>query len=440
MSSALFSTVAVILLLAANAFFVAAEFALVRVRGFRIEGRAQRGSAAAHLTTGMLDNLEAYLAACQLGITMASLGLGWVGEPAVAALLEPLLRPFGLTEAALHTLAFLVGFLLFSSLHIVVGEQVPKTFAIRKAEPMALAIAYPLQVFYLLWFPLNWMLNHASRSILRLFKVEEATHAEVLSSEDLRQFIVASRAHGAMRKQERDMLGGILDLADVEVSEIMTHRKNMEMIDTARPTAKILEQVVASPYTRFPVWRDDPDRIIGVLHSKDLFAAVHQYGRKLEGIDIAALCSPPWFIPDTTPLRKQLVAVRQQRQHLALVVDEYGDLEGLVTLEDIIEEIVGEIADERDREAVGMEPQADGSVLVSGWVTVRDLNRQFDWRLPDEEASTVAGLVIHEAQRIPEAGQSFKFHGFRFDVLRRQRNQILLLRVSPPSPQEDGEG
>jgi CBS domain containing-hemolysin-like protein len=433
MTSAVLNTIAVILLLAANAFFVAAEFALVRVRRFRMESRAERSSGAARLTLGMLDNLEAYLAACQLGITMASLGLGWVGEPAVAALLEPMFRAAGLSEALLHTVAFLTGFLLLSSLHIVVGEQVPKTFAIRQAEPMALAVAYPLQAFYLLCFPLNWGLNRASQAMLSWFGVEQATHGDILTSEELRQYIVASRAPGGMRKQERDMLGGILDLADVEVSEIMTHRKSMETIDADSPVEQILEQVVASPHSRIPVWRGDPDSIIGVLHDKDLLAVVRERGRDVRGVDLAALFRPPWFVPDTTPLRKQLVAFRQRHQHLALVVNEYGDLEGLVTLEDIIEEIVGEIADERDVETVGIEAQSDGSVLVSGWVTVRDLNRHFDWKLPDEEATTVAGLVIHEAQRLPEVGQSFAFHGFRFEVLRRQRNQIVLLKVVPPA-------
>ena len=433
MTSAVLNTSAVILLLAANAFFVAAEFALVRVRRFRMESRAEQGSGAARLALGMLDNLEAYLAACQLGITMASLGLGWVGEPAVAALLEPMFRAAGLSEALLHTVAFLTGFLLFSSLHIVVGEQVPKTFAIRQAEPMALAVAYPLQAFYLLCFPLNWALNRASQAMLSLFRVQQATHGDVLTSEELREYLVASRAHGGMRKQERDMLGGILDLADVEVSEIMTHRKSMETIDADSPVEQILEQVVASPHSRIPVWRGDPDSIIGVLHDKDLLAMVRERGRDVRGVDLAALFRPPWFVPDTTPLRKQLVAFRQRRQHLALVVNEYGDLEGLVTLEDIIEEIVGEIADERDVEIVGIEAQSDGSVLVSGWVTVRDLNRHFDWKLPDEEATTVAGLVIHEAQRLPEVGQSFAFHGFRFEVLRRQRNQIVLLKIVPPA-------
>jgi CBS domain containing-hemolysin-like protein len=433
MISVAVNTVAVVLLLAANAFFVAAEFALVRMRRFRMESRAEQGSGAARLTLGMLDNLEAYLAACQLGITMASLGLGWVGEPAVAALLEPLFRAAGLSEALLHTISFLVGFLLFSSLHIVVGEQVPKTFAIRKPEPMSLWVAYPLHAFFLVFFPLNWALNRASQAMLSWFGVQQATHGDVLTSEELREYLVASRAHGGMRKQERDMLGGILDLADVEVSEIMTHRKSMETIDADSPPKAILDQVVASPYSRLPVWQRDPDSIIGVLHDKDLLAAVREHGPDLEGVDLAALYRPPWFIPDTTPLRKQLVAFRQRRQHLALVVNEYGDLEGLVTLEDIIEEIVGEIADEKDVETVGIEALGDGSVLVSGWITVRDLNRHFDWKLPDEEAATVAGLVIHEAQRIPEVGQNFTFHGFRFEVLRRQRNQLVLLKVVPPA-------
>jgi Mg2+/Co2+ transporter CorB len=239
---------------------------------------------------------------------------------------------------------------------------------------------------------------------------------------------------GTMTKQDRDMLGGILDLSDVEVREIMTHRRTMETIDADQPLETILEQVVVSPYSRFPVWRGEPESIVGVLHAKDLLTAVKEHGAKLEGQKLADLYQRPWFIPDTTPLKRQLIAFRQRRQHLALVVDEYGDLEGLVTLEDIIEEIVGEIADEKDVEPEGILPQADGSYLVSGWITVRDLNRAFDWKLPDEEASTIAGLVIHEAQRIPEVGQNFAFHGFRFVVLRRQRNQIVLLKVIPPDP------
>jgi CBS domain containing-hemolysin-like protein len=428
--------VEVVLLLAANAFFVAAEFAIVKVRGIRIEALAEQGSAVARMTLRILRNVEAYLSACQLGITMASLGLGWIGEPAVSALLEPLFRELGIGDAALHTISFLLGFLIFSSLHIVVGEQVPKTFAIRKPEPVSLWIAYPLHAFYLIFFPLNWVLNWASRAILTLLNVAEVSHHDVFSGEELRDLIDLSRQHGMVGKQERDMLGGILDLAGVEVSEVMTHRKDIASIDADAPPEQIFDQVVNSPYTRLPLWRGDPDSIIGVLHAKDLLARVRSNPANLAGLDVAALATPPWFIPDTTALLHQLLAFRQRRSHLAFVVDEYGDLEGLVTLEDILEEIVGEITDEKDVETVGIETLPDGSVLVSGWITVRDLNRQFGWKLPHEEATTIAGLVIYEARMIPEVGQSFAFHGFRFEVLRRQRNQIVLLKITPPAARE----
>jgi CBS domain containing-hemolysin-like protein len=428
--------VEVVLLLAANAFFVAAEFAIVKVRGIRIEALAEQGSAVARMTLRILRNVEAYLSACQLGITMASLGLGWIGEPAVSALLEPLFRELGIGDAALHTISFLLGFLIFSSLHIVVGEQVPKTFAIRKPEPVSLWIAYPLHAFYLIFFPLNWVLNWASRAILTLLNVAEVSHHDVFSGEELRDLIDLSRQHGMVGKQERDMLGGILDLAGVEVSEVMTHRKDIASIDADAPPEQIFDQVVNSPYTRLPLWRGDPDSIIGVLHAKDLLARVRSNPANLAGLDVAALATPPWFIPDTTALLHQLLAFRQRRSHLAFVVDEYGDLEGLVTLEDILEDIVGEITDEKDVETVGIETLPDGSVLVSGWITVRDLNRQFGWKLPHEEATTIAGLVIYEARMIPEVGQSFAFHGFRFEVLRRQRNQIVLLKIAPPPARE----
>lgn len=430
------SAVGILLLLAANAFFVAAEFALVKVRGSRIADMAEGGSARAKLTLRILRDLEAYLAACQLGITMASLGLGWLGEPAVAALLEPVLAAAGIDSSLLHPISFVVGFLVFSSLHIVVGEQVPKTFAIRKPEPMSIWVALPLHAFYLCCFPLNWMLNRASRAILRLFNVAEASHIEVYSGQELRGLIGASRRQGMMRKLESDMLGGILDLDEVEVGEIMTHRKDMVSLDAATPAAEAVRFVQEQPYTRYPIWRGDPDTIVGVLHAKDLLAAVFRARQGQAEVRIADLAVAPWFIPETTSLRHQLLAFRQRRAHLAVVVDEYGALQGIVTLEDIIEEIVGDISDEKDVEVSGIRPQPDGSVLVEGRVTLRDLNRQFDWQLPDEDASTVAGLLISEARRIPEVGQSFAFHGFRFEVLRRQRHQITLLKIRPEPAEE----
>ncbi len=421
----------VILLLAANGFFVAAEFALVKVRPVRMQRLAEEGSLRGRLTVHILHRIDAYLAACQLGITMASLGLGWIGEPFVASLLEPAFRAMGLGEQTIQATAFLIGFLVFSSLHIVIGEQVPKTIAIREAEPVSLWSAFPLHGFYLLLFPLNWLLDRAARSILRLLGLDRTPHIEVLTADELRGLILASHRHGAMPKQERDMLDAILDLSEVEVREVMTHRRQMVTIDADRPLAEVVEQIANSPYSRFPIWRGEPDRIIGVVHAKDVLAAAWRAAPDTSELDLESLASPPWFIPETTSLLHQLLAFRKRREHLALVVDEYGSLLGLVTLEDILEEIVGEIVDERDVETAGIQVEADGAVLVEGRVTIRDLNRRMDWNLPEEEAATVAGLVIAEAERIPEPGERFVFHGFEFEVLRRQRHQLTLLRVRP---------
>jgi CBS domain containing-hemolysin-like protein len=425
------SLLAAVILLAANAFFVAAEFALVKVRAIRLEALAAAGSMRARLAGRILQHLEAYLAACQLGITMASLGLGWVGEPTVAALLEPTFRFLGLGEPLLHTVAFLTGFLIFSSFHIVVGEQVPKILAIRKAEPISVWIALPLHAFFLLWWPLNWALNSASRAILRFLGVAEVSDREVYSGAELRQLIGASRQVGEMRKQEHDMLGAVFDLEKLEVGEVMTHRRSIISINADAPVEEIVRLVREGPYTRYPMWRGDPDNVTGVLHAKDVLAAVQRSGGQASGAELRRLATPPWFIPDTTSLLHQLLAFRQRRAHLAFVIDEYGALMGLVTLEDILEEIVGDIVDEKDVEVSGVQQEGDGNLLVEGRVTVRDLNRQFDWDLPDDEATTVAGLLIYEARRIPEVGESFQFHGFRFEVVRRQGHQLTLLRLQP---------
>ena len=417
-----YSTLAVALLLVASAFCSGTETAMTAASRARIHHLAGEGHRRAGVVRRLLEKKENLI-----GSLLLSNNLVNVLATALAA--DLLIRLAGDAGVAYATI-------IMTALVVVFGEVMPKTYAIRNPDRVALFVAPAVNVIVLLLSPMTRLVEWLVNRVLGLFGVPVQPDPLSSSVEALRGTIALHAEEGAVEKQERDMLGGILDLADVEVVEIMTHRKSMETIDAGMPPEQLLEQVVASPYSRFPVWRGDPDRIIGVLHGKDLLTAVHKHGRKLEGIDIADLCSPPWFIPDTTPLRKQLVAFRQQRQHLALVVDEYGDLEGLVTLEDIIEEIVGEIADEKDIETLGIEPQADGSALVNGWVTVRDLNRHFDWRLPDEEAATIAGLVIHEAQRIPEVGQSFAFHGFRFEVLRRQRNQIVLLRIVPPAIDE----
>ncbi len=417
----IYLSIAVALLLVASALTSGTETAMTGASRARIHHLASQGDRRAELVRRLLARKESLIGSLLLGNNLFN-----VLATALAA--DVLIGLFGEAGVAYATL-------LMTALLVIFAEVLPKTYAIRHPERVARSIA-PVA------YGLVWLLTPATRLVqwlvdrtLGLFAMAAQPELRLSAADALRGTIELHAEEGVVSKQERDMLGGILDLAGVEVGEIMTHRKNMVMLNANDPPGEILKQVAASPLSRFPVWREDPDRIIGVVHVKDLLTAPDQHAGRLE-VDLGALCIPPWFIPDTTPLRKQLVAFRQRRSHLAFVVDEYGALMGLVTLEDILEEIVGEITDEKDVETVGIEPQADGAVLVGGWVTVRDLNRQFGWKLPDDEAATVAGLVIYEARMIPEVGQSFAFHDFRFEVLRRQRNQITLLRIVPPSPGE----
>jgi CBS domain containing-hemolysin-like protein len=431
MNATVFNVLLAVFLLAANGFFVAAEFALVKSKGFRIDTLAEQGHLGASLTQHILKNIEAYLACCQLGITMASLGLGWVGEPTVAALLTPILIPLGMPESVLHVTAFIVGFLVFSSLHIVVGEQVPKTLAIREPEPVSLWVAYPLHVAYLVFYPLNRALNGASRAILRLLGVREGTHQDILTHDEIEGLVDVSAEHGHVEEKQAEFIHNLFRFSELEVGDIMVHRTNIHSVNAADPVDKIVEEILANPYTRVPLWQGQPENIVGLVHVKDLLRALKAVNNDAEQIQIARVAKKPWFVPDSTTLPDQLNAFLKRKAHIALVVDEYGEVQGLVTLEDILEEIVGDITDEHDLTVEGVRRQPDGSVNVDGSVPIRDLNRVMDWNLPDEEATTVAGLVIHEARTIPEPGQAFTFHGFRFQVLRRVRNRITALRITP---------
>jgi CBS domain containing-hemolysin-like protein len=366
---------------------------------------------------------------------MASLGLGWVGEPTVAALLEPMLHPLGISEAALHLTSFLVGFLIFSSLHIVLGEQVPKTLAIREPEPVALWIAFPLHGIYLLLYPLNWLLNASSRAILKLLGVREAPHHEILSDAEIEGLVEVSAEHGKMGSGQAEYIYNVFRFAELQISDVMVHRTEMTTIDIDRPAREIVETVTESEHTRIPLWRGEPDNIIGILHAKNLAQALVEHRGKLDAIDIESLATAPWFVPDTTTLEEQLEAFREKRSRLAVVVDEYGTLQGLITVEDILAEIFGEMPDEHRRQSrPDVRRRPDGSYLLDGTVPVRELNREYEWNLPDDGATTIAGLVIQEAGTIPEPGQRFAFFGFRFEILRRQRNQITAIKMIPPAP------
>lgn len=251
------------------------------------------------------------------------------------------------------------------------------------------------------------------------------------SHDELRGAVDDFRRDGQMVREDRNRIGGLFDLAELEVSDVMVHRTNMRSVNADNPPEAVVREILQSPHTRMPLWKGSLDNIVGVLHAKDLLRALNDVGNDFSRIDVMKIASKPWFVPDTTTLQEQLNAFLRRKAHFAVVVDEYGEVEGLVTLEDIIEEIVGEIADEHDIEIQGVKQEADGSVVVDGTVPIRDLNRALDWNLPDEEATTIAGLVIHETQSIPEEKQSFTFHGMRFVVMKRDKNRIARLRIRP---------
>ena len=413
---------AIVILLLMSAFFSGSETALTSVSRARLHHLEKRGNQRARLVNRLIGDRERLIGAILLGNNAVNIF-------ASALATSVLIGLFGEAGIAYATIGMTLLVLIFA-------EVLPKTYALRNADRVALAVAPFMRLMVIILSPITLAVQAVVRFSLHLLGVAATDGDHALKAEqELRGAIDLHSRGGAIVKQERDMLGSILDLEDVEVSEIMIHRKGMTVIDAEDPPARIIERVIASPYTRIPLWRGDPDNIIGVLHSKDLLNLVHGHRDNIDDLNLAATATAPWFIPDSTTLLRQLQAFRHRRAHFALVVDEYGALMGMVTLEDILEEIVGDIADEHDVAFTGVRLNADGSYTVRGTVTIRDLNREYEWNLPDDEASTIAGLVIHEAQRIPEMGQSFVFHGFKFEVLTRQRNQITSVRVTQPARQ-----
>ena len=316
---------------------------------------------------------------------------------------------------------------------VIFAEVLPKTFAINNADRSALAVGPAIRVFVWLFQPLSIAIRFIVNVLLKIIGVKGLTSfAQHEREEELRGLIELHTGPGPDVSEERAMLRSILDLGEVTVEEIMTHRRNVSMINADLPLDEILDELLESPFTRLPLYRGDPDEIIGILHGKALLRAIRGFpGENMSDLDIVEVANEPWFIPESSNLLDQLQAFRARKEHFAVVVDEYGTLQGVVTLEDILEEIVGNIDDENDVTVSGVRPQPDGSFLINGSVTLRDLNRDFEWSLPDEDASTIAGLILHEARIIPNVGQEFIFYGFRFRILRKHRNQVTQLRVWP---------
>jgi Mg2+/Co2+ transporter CorB len=323
--------------------------------------------------------------------------------------------------------------ILMTLLIVMFSEILPKTYAMHNADRFALAIAPVMRPMVRIFSPLTWATQIIVRGVLGLFGMTlNPDEPFVPASEELRGAIELHEGDDKVVQNERAMLHSVLDLAEVEVGEIMVHRKTVVMVNADDAADAVLDQILASPHTRLPLWRGETDNIVGVVHVKEILRALNSHDGEIEALNIEALAAAPWFVPETTRLLDQLDAFRSRREHFALVVDEYGSLMGVVTLEDILEEIVGDISDEHDIAIPGLDPQPDGSLIIDGQFTIRDLNRQMEWTLPDEEAATVAGLVLHESRRIPEVGQVFIFYGFRFEILHRKRHQITSIRLSPP--------
>ncbi len=429
-----------ILLLVANAFFVAAEFALVKLKSFRIDALVESGSRSARLTQKIHQNLEPYLAACQLGITMASLGLGWVGEPTVAAILEPLLEPLGLSEQAVHTIAFITGFTIFSSLHIVVGEQVPKTFAIRKPEPVSLWVAYPLRAFYIFIFPLNWLLNAASSAILRMFGVAEASHAEILSGEEIQGLIHTSEQHGNIETEKALMLRNMFEFDTRRVEEIMVPRGKVAYIDMRDSWEQQLETMGKIQHSRFPVLDGEDENVRGILLAKDLYR--HSLtGEDLQASTLPSLIREPLVVPESQHIGLLFELMRRGHQQMAVVIDEYGAFAGVVTMEDLLEEIVGEIADELDQVTSGtVLVEKGGHWEADGWTPLADLERALDVDFPDEvDANTLSGLFMLRLARVPDTGDSIVEERIRFTVESMTGRRVNMVRIERQTESAEGD-
>ncbi len=416
---------AVALLLLVSAFFSGSETALTAASRGKLKSQADKGSSGAAAALKVTDDSERMIGALLLGNNVANI----LSASLVTALLTDMVGTNGVAIAT-----FVV-----TALVLVFGEVLPKTLAIINPEPFAARVAPAIRILILLFSPIVTLVRALVRGILRIFGVRADPNRQFLAlREEILGAIALGHSEGAVEREDRNRLLGALDLSDRTVDEIMRHRRVMEMIDADLPPDEIVKLVLASSHSRLPVYRGSDENILGVIHAKDLLRDVDRLERispsradALAALDIVKVAMKPYFIPDTTTLDEQMQEFLKRRTHFALVVDEYGTLQGLITLEDILEEIVGDITDEFDvvDKALAVKKTEDGSYLIEGTMTIRDLNRATDWSLPDDEANTVAGLIIHEAQMIPAEGQTFSFHGYRFEVVTRRENRLTRLKV-----------
>ncbi|WP_138465023.1 HlyC/CorC family transporter [Poseidonocella sp. HB161398] len=425
------TTLAVLGLLVLSGFFSGSETALTAASRGKLKAKADAGSRGAGEALKITEDNERLIGSVLLGNNLVNI----LATSLTTALFT---RAFGDGGATLALATLIMTFLV-----LIFAEVLPKTYAITNAEVAAAAVARPISIIIRVFSPVVMAVRALVRTVLKLFGVETDPQNNVLAvREEISGALALGHSEGVVEKEDRDRLLGALDLGDRTVEEIMKHRSEIEMIDADAPPTDVLAQCLASPHTRLPVFRETHENIIGVIHAKDLLRGLakarsdagHPTEVLPEAFDFLSVARKPYFVPETTTLDDQMRQFLKRHTHFALVVDEYGVLQGLITLEDILEEIVGEITDEFDTgETQGIEKTTDGQFIVDGWVTIRDLNRANEWQLPDTEANTIAGLVIHEAQMIPVVGQVFNFHNFRFEILGREKNRISQIRITPVS-------
>lgn len=414
-------------LVALNGFFVAAEFAIVKVRASQIEIKAKSGSRVANIAKHITQHLDGYLAATQLGITLASLGLGWVGESVMHTIVHDLLINFNLSEVYITSISTIIAFSFITVMHIVFGELAPKSVAIQRPVATTLFIALPLQGFYWLFRPFIWVLNGMANVILKLFGISSVGgHESVHSTEELYYLLDQGKESGALESNEHELIRNVFDFNERVVKNIMVPRTKISGIELSTAKKAVIDRIIGEGYSRMPVYDDIIDKIIGIVHAKDilpLLASEKEWA-------LSDIIRKPYFVPETKKINDLLSELQQKRIQIAIVIDEFGGTAGMVTLEDIVEEIVGEIQDEYDEEKPIVEKISDTEFVINAYATVYDVNEHLPHDLPeDEDFDTVGGLVSHAFGRIPEVGDSEECYGYLFTILKKTEQNIETIRL-----------
>ena len=422
----------ILLLVFANGFFVAAEFAIVKVRSSQIAQRLKRGHRRASLTKHIIEHLDQYLSATQLGITLTSLGLGWVGEPLLADMVRDPLALFGvLGEQTVHAIAFVISFMFLTFLHIIIGELGPKYLAIQFAEQTALVVAFPLQLFYRVLKPFIWVLNRSSNVLLGIVGITPSKTAELVHTPEELEIIVSEGARtGALDKTEQELISRIFEFSETTAHEIMVPRTEITAIEDTTPREKMIRIVTEEGYTRMPVFHESLDNIVGILYTKDLISLLEH--RDL--IVLQDILRPVFYVPESIAISKLMRDLQQRKSSMAIVVDEFGGTQGLVTMEDILEEIVGEIHDEYDEVLKDIEHASDGSALVNAHISISNFNEKFSVDIPeDSEYETVGGFLSKLTGHIPEVNEEIRYGALRFTVMKKSPRRIRQIRVAKNS-------